>query len=118
MLALQSVLAVLRFVLELCLIAAYGYFGFTFSGAAGWILGIGLPAALIALWGTFVAPRAPRRLEGGARFALETVLFLLGTGALAAVGLWPWGVALFVVFILDLVLLERSGKPAWAAPPV
>ena len=116
MLALQSVLAVLRFVLELCLVAAFGYFGFTFSGAAGWILGIGLPAALIVVWGALVAPRAPRRREGGSRFALETVLFLLGTGALAAVGLWPWGVTLFIVFVVDLVLLEWLGTPAWATP--
>ena len=87
MLALRSVLALLAFVLELCLVAAYGYFGLTFPGAAGWILGLGLPAVLIVVW-----------------------------GALAAVGFWSWGVALFIVFILDRVLLERLGKPDWATP--
>jgi hypothetical protein len=113
---IRSALAVLRFVLEVCLVAAYAYFGFTFPGAAGVILGIGLPAILIVVWGLFVAPKATRRLQGLARFIVETTLFLLGAGALAAVGRWEWGIVLFIVFALDWVLLEWLGKPAWATP--
>ncbi len=116
MAVIQSLLAVLRFLLELCLVAAYWSFGFTFPGIAGVILGIGLPAMLIAMWALFVAPMAPRRLLGNTRLLLESALFLLGTGALAAIGLWPWGVLLFVIFVLDRVLLEWFGKPAWATP--
>ncbi|TMC31907.1 MAG: DUF2568 domain-containing protein, partial [Chloroflexi bacterium] len=40
----------LRFVLELALLAAISYFGFTFGGLVGWVLGLGLPAIVIAIW--------------------------------------------------------------------
>ncbi len=114
--AIKAVAAVLRFVLELCLIAAVGYFGFTFPDAAGWLLGLGLPIVFIAVWGAFVAPKAARQLADPARLAVELVLFALGTGALAAVGQWPWGVALFVVFVIDRLALDALGKPTWAEP--
>jgi len=37
-------------------------------------------------------------------------------GALAAIGQWQWGVALFAVFVIDRLILDRWGKPAWAEP--
>lgn len=48
----------LRFLLELCLLAAVGYWGFkTQSGLLMKILfGIGLPVLIAVLWGTFLAP--------------------------------------------------------------
>ena len=113
---IKSAAAVLRFVLELCLVAAVGYFGFTFPGASAWILGLGLPAIVIAVWGMFVSPKAPRHLADRTRLVVELVLFVLGMGALAAVGQWPWGVALFMVFVIDRLLLSAYGKPAWAEP--
>jgi len=116
MAAIQSTAAVLRFVLELFLLAAVGYFGFTFTGVTGWLLGLGLPAIIVAIWGAFVAPRAPRLLEDPARLILELVLFALGMGALAAVGQWPLGVALFVAFVVDRFVLKTLGKPQWAEP--
>ena len=116
MVALQSTAAVLRFLLEVLLLVAVGYFGFTFGGLVGWILGLGLPATFVAIWGAFVAPRAARPLKDPARLIVELVLFALGTGALAAVGLWPWGVALFVAFVVDRYVLGAVGKPAWAEP--
>ena len=114
--AITSVAAMLRFVLELCLLAAVGYFGFTFKGAAGTLLGLGLPVVFIAIWGVFVAPRAPRLLHDPARLVVELVLFALGMGALAATGQWPWGVALFVVFVSDRLVLDALGTPGWAEP--
>jgi hypothetical protein len=118
--ATRSLLAVLRFVLELILVAVYGSFGFAFGGAfaapLGWVLGLGLPALVIVIWGTFVAPRASRRSSDPTRFALELALFFSGMAMLVAMSLWVWGVVLFVVFVIDRVLLDRLGTPAWAAP--
>lgn len=74
----------LRFLLELCLLAALAAWGFGLGGAAGLLLGIGLPVAAAAVWGVFVSPKAPNRLDDPWRLALELVLFALGTAALAA----------------------------------
>src|SRR5438094_1568898 len=43
MVVLTSIASMLRFVLELALLAAISYFGFTFGGLVGWVLGLGLP---------------------------------------------------------------------------
>jgi hypothetical protein len=114
--ALTSVAAVLRFGLELVLLAVFGTFGFTFPSPWSWILGLGLPALTLLVWSGFVAPRAPRHLDDPARLVVELVLFALGTGALAALGQWQWGVTLFVVFVIDRLVLDRWGKPEWAEP--
>jgi hypothetical protein len=118
--ALRSFLAVLRFVLELILIAVYASFGFRLgqSLATGldWILGLGAAAFVIVAWGLFVAPRAQRRLTDPALLVLELALFFVGMLMLVLRTQAVWGVALLVVFALDRILLDRLGKPAWAEP--
>ena len=120
MLALRSVLAVLRFVLELVLVTVYASFGFRLgqSLALGldWVLGILFPASLVLIWGTFVAPRAPRHLSDPNRLMLELALFFVGMVMLVFRTQAAWGVALFAAFVLDRILLDRLGKPAWAQP--
>ncbi len=121
MAALRSVLAFARFVLELVLIAAYGYFGFAFGGswggpALGWLLALGLVGLVILIWGVYVSPRAPRRSTDPTRFALELALFFSGMAMLAAMSHSEWGVALLVAFVADRLLLDRLGKPAWTEP--
>jgi hypothetical protein len=111
-----SLAAVLRFVLELVLLTVFGAFGFTFPSPWSWILGLGIPALTLLVWARFVAPRAPQHLDDPARLVVELVLFALGMGALAAIGQWQWGVALFAVFLIDRLVLDRWGKPAWAEP--
>jgi hypothetical protein len=66
---LKMLNVLLRFLLELCMLAAAGYWGF--KTGSGWamkaILGIGLPVLLAVLWGIFVAPKAVYPLHGAAR---------------------------------------------------
>lgn len=83
MAALKAFNLLVRFLLELCLLAAVGYWGFKThsSGGIKILLGIGLPALLAVLWGLFVAPKARYPLEGISHLAME--LILLGSGALA-----------------------------------
>lgn len=74
---LKALNLLVRFLLELCMLAAVGYWGFT-TGSS-WvvkiILGIGLPLLVAALW--WLA----WRLSGLPRLVLE--LTLLGSGAVA-----------------------------------
>jgi hypothetical protein len=86
---------VLRFLLELCALAALAYWGFTTGrGATAWLLGLGAPLAAAVVWGLAISPKA--RLGTGltGRVLLGLVVFALATAALADTG----RVALAVVF--------------------
>ena len=80
---LKGLNLLVRFLLELCMLAAVGYWGF--RTGSGWvlkvILGIGLPILIAVVWGLFVAPKAMYPLHCAAHLALGFVL--LGTGAVA-----------------------------------
>ncbi len=68
---------VLRFLLELCALAALAYWGFkTGSEALTRIgLGIGAPLVTAVVWGTFVSPRAPVQLPVLLSFILQALVF-------------------------------------------
>ena len=86
-----------RFLLELCMLAAVGFWGFQAQSA--WpmkiLLGIGLPVLIAVLWGLFIAPKATYPLHGPSRLAVE--LILLGSGAVAL--FWSDTAEFFLVFI-------------------
>src|SRR5512145_1030334 len=76
-----------RFLLELCMLAAVGYWGFkTQSGIMRIVLGIGLPLLFIAIWGLLVAPKAIYPLHGIPHILLSLILLGLGAVALFASG--------------------------------
>ncbi len=76
------------FVLELGIVAAFAYFGFAWfrDPAARWIVGLGLPALTIVLWGILLAPRSARRLGMGPGLVLSTLLYLCASAAWMAGG--------------------------------
>jgi hypothetical protein len=104
----------LRFVLELCLLVALGYWGFRLDG--GWplrlVAGLGAPLMAGVVWGAFVAPRARRRLAEPWRFALEMVLFGLGAAALWGAGRPALALLLIVIFLPNRLLVTLWGEPA------
>ncbi|RAS30481.1 uncharacterized protein DUF2568 [Streptomyces avidinii] len=77
---------VLAFVLELVAIGALAWWGFTApeGAAASAALGIGTPAAAVALWGLFAAPRA--RFSLPLPGVLVVKALVLGGGAAAVYG--------------------------------
>lgn len=77
----------LRFVLELAVLAALAYWGFSeFGGVVQWVLGLGAPLLVAAVWGAFVAPKASRPTVDPVRLALEVTVFGSGVAALLAAG--------------------------------
>jgi hypothetical protein len=86
--ALMSANLALRFLLELCVLGALGYWGFKTgrSRLAKIGLGIGAPLLAAVVWGTLIAPAAPVDLATPVRVALELVIFGLGVAALYAAG--------------------------------
>jgi hypothetical protein len=73
---LKALNLLVRFLLELCMLAAVGYWGF--KTHSGWtmkiIFGIGLPVVIAVLWGLFIAPKATYPLSGISYLTLELIL--------------------------------------------
>ncbi|HEX2993928.1 MAG TPA: YrdB family protein [Anaerolineales bacterium] len=95
-----------RFLLELCMLAAVGYWGFaTQTGLMKVVLGIGLPVLLIVIWSLFVAPRAVYPLHGMSHTLLSLILLGSGAVALFAAGRASLGWAYAIVLVVNQILL-------------
>ncbi len=95
----------LSFFLELCMLAALTYWGFTTQRGIGKFLwGIGAPLVVILIWGAFLAPRARQRLADPLRLLNEIVLFGLAALALLAAGQQALAIIFFVLVFVNLVL--------------
>lgn len=97
----------IRFLLELCMLVAVGYWGF--KTGSGWflkiLLGIGAPVLIALIWGLFVAPKAAYPLDGVMLLGLEAVLFGLGTAALYVTGEHSLAWSFLAVVIINRVLM-------------
>lgn len=100
---------VVRFLLELCMLAAFAYWGFWIgSGTAGKIvLGIGVPLLAAVLWGLFAARKAMIRLPQSAHFiaGLMMMMLLLAAVALAQAGQATAAVIFALIVVLNATLL-------------
>jgi hypothetical protein len=107
--ALKGINLGIRFLLELCMLAAVGYWGF--KTHSSWVLkilfGIGLPLLLAVIWGYFMAPRSTHRLSGIPFTIMDFILLGSGAVALYASGkinlAWIYAVVLIVSEALRLV---------------
>ena len=97
----------LSFALELCMLAALGYWGFhnNKNTLLAWGIGIGLPLGAATLWGLFLAPQARRRFGIVGGVLLSSVLFGLALLALAITGHTTLAIAFGAAAILNRVLL-------------
>ncbi len=98
----------LRFVLELCLLAAVGYGGWSVPGPAPLklVVAIGLMAAVGVAWGLWLSPKRPVELGSAARLSLEVGLFALAAAALAATGHLGLAAALAVAYAINRILIS------------
>lgn len=102
----------IRFLLELWVLAALAYWGFQTgkSQAARIALAAGTPAVAAAVWGTFVAPKAPLLLSEPFRLAASLAVFGLAAGALVAAGRRELGLAFAAVAALNTALIYAWGQ--------
>lgn len=102
----------LRFLLELCVLAALGYWGFrTGKGPIFKIaLCIGAPLLIAVVWATLGAPGASIQLSAPLHLLLEVVVFGLPVVALYAVGkhslAWIFG----LIAVINRVLMFLWGQ--------
>jgi hypothetical protein len=99
----------IRFLLELCLLAAVGYWGFSTHSSWLWklVAGFGGPVVLAVIWGLFMAPKSSHALIGLPHMVIEFLLLALGAAALFAAhksGLgWVYTAFLVVSTILMVI---------------
>jgi hypothetical protein len=67
--------------------------------AGGWLLAVGAPLAVVAVWWTFASPKAP---YGGpvVRPLVKVLVFGLASLGLVAAGHTGWGLALLVFSVV------------------
>src|SRR5262245_9961005 len=84
----KSVNIAFTFILELCMLAAFAYWGFTTGNGLAMqiLLGVGAPLLVAVIWGIFLAPRSSRRVGRPLHEVLELVIFGLAFAALYAAG--------------------------------
>ncbi|MFC5450924.1 YrdB family protein [Paenibacillus aestuarii] len=97
----------LRFLLELCLLAAFGYWGFRgfHSIYVKMIIGIGTPLLAAILWGFFVAPKASIRLAEPIRFIIELLLFAAAFAALFTTGRQSLAYLFIIIYAVNRLFL-------------
>ena len=102
----------LAFLLELCLLAALGYWGYHTgqNTLARWLLMIGVPLVLAVLWGIFLAPKSAVALPHGVKLAGKFVAFAIGVLALWSVGQSTWAAIFAVVVVVNMGLIVIWGQ--------
>lgn len=97
----------IRFLLELCILVIFGYWGFQTGGNTlmKFLLGLGAPILFAVVWGTFLAPKSPRRLDEPWLSLLELVIFALTCWALYSTGKADPTVAFGGIYILNKILM-------------
>jgi len=95
----------LRFVLELCMLAALAYWGFRNGDGTlrHVIVGIGAPLLAAIFWGLFLSPKATFTLALPVKLAFEIVVF-----ALAIVALYASGQHLLAIIFAIVAIVSRS----------
>ncbi len=96
----------LSFLLELCMLAAFGYWGLK-TGSDGLtqvVLGIGTPLLVAVIWGIFLAPASSRRLRNPLRLVLEATIFGVAILALHAAGQSSLASLLGIVYVINKAL--------------
>lgn len=106
--AIKWVSYTVSFLLELCALVAFGFWGATWGqGTVAKIaLAVGAPLAMAIVWGLFAAPRASVRLSAPAVLAVKALVFGCASVGLALTGRRELGVALFVAFVASEALVH------------
>ena len=95
------------FLLELAMLAALGYWGFTVGSSAllKWLLGIGVPVAVIVFWSFFMAPNSAQRLPWPWVPIVSLVLFLASAVALYVANARSAALLLAAITIVNVTLV-------------
>ncbi|WP_458124998.1 YrdB family protein [Paenibacillus sp. Z3-2] len=97
-----------RFILELCALAIYAYWGFR-VGNGGWgrvVLSIVAPVLVAVLWGLWGSPQAAYPLTGWVHLGFEIVLFGLPVWLLLTLDRPMLAMVYGVLYIINKLLMQ------------
>ncbi|MWC30183.1 YrdB family protein [Paenibacillus sp. MMS18-CY102] len=102
----------LTFILELCAVAALGYWGFQAGSnlPLRLILGLGAPTLMVLVWGTYLSPKASIPVEGAWKALMIAIVFALAALALYAAGHPTIAVWFFAIFLLNYMINVLAGQ--------
>ena len=103
---------VLRFLLELFVLGALGYWGFKTGGGTVAKVGLGIGAPLVAavVWGVFLSPRAAVPLPGFLILMLQAVVFGAAAAGLLATGHRTLALVFGAIVVINAVLMYAWGQ--------
>lgn len=112
MTTLKAVNLGIRFLLELCLLAAIAYWGWHAGGCLyeSVALAVVAPLAAAVAWGIFVSPKARVQLTTPAWVGLQAVLFGAAVAGLVHAGQLTPGIALGVAAAINTALVLAWGR--------
>lgn len=98
----------IRFLLELGVLAAVGYWGYRAVGGQAARIGLAALAVVVVatVWALFGSPKATFALSGAAHLLVEVVVFGSGVAALLAAGRHRLATALAVAVVINRVLMH------------
>lgn len=103
-------LLTVRFLLEVgALVGIFAGVARAGEGQARWVMAAGATAVAGAVWGTFVAPKAKRRLRDPRRLIVELLVFFAGTAGLVAVTGTPVAWMALALAAVVALLVRLSG---------
>ena len=104
---IHSVNLAIRFLLELCILVIFGYWGFKTgqTGLTKVLLGIGSPILFAIVWGVLLEPKSASRVHEPWLVWLEIIVFGLATWALARSGRLNLAVAFGAIYLLNKILM-------------
>ncbi|MFT8314835.1 MAG: YrdB family protein [Clostridium sp.] len=104
---IKSANLLIRFLLELFMLAAFAYWGFK-TGRVTVVkfgLGIGIPLLVAIVWGSFLSPKAPLYISEVIKLVLELIIFGLAAFAMKAAGHPAIAGALVLAFVINRILM-------------
>ncbi|WP_446217092.1 YrdB family protein [Micromonospora sp. IBHARD004] len=111
---MKVVLLAILFLLEVAMLVAAAWWGFTLD--AGWsvrlLAGLGAPLLIAVVWGTFCSPKATVSLPAPAKITIQAACFVTGGVLLALAGRPVPAVLLVALWAADKTLLRLAGDPA------
>ena len=108
---MRTAVEALRFLLELAALAALAAWGWQAveDPALSAVLAVAAPGLAAMVWGLWVAPASPRRLDDPTRLVVELAVFDAAVVALLLAGRVAWAVGYAIAVVGHLAVMGARG---------